>query len=57
MAAQPDDSAALRPVAILECHRVGSVSPAMALLDDVDPGDGPVILGHDRPNQIVWCRS
>jgi hypothetical protein len=29
----------------------------MALLDDVDPGDWPVILGHDRPNQIVWCRS
>jgi hypothetical protein len=29
----------------------------MALLDDVDPGDWPVILGHDRPNQIVCCRT
>jgi hypothetical protein len=50
MPAQPDDSPTQCPVAILEGHRAGSVFPAMALFDDVDAGDWPVILGHDRPN-------
>jgi hypothetical protein len=57
MSVQPDDSATLYTVAILEGHRIGSVLPGMAFLDDVDPGDRPVILGHSRPNEIVWCRS